>query len=161
MPGEQKNMKRVGVLMSVLMGITLSLILSLVGLLHAGQFSLVSWGVNFAISFVISMLIGLVVPIKRVMDSATGALGLKGFPAHIVGSLISDCIYTPLITLAMVSLAYAMVKRAFPGAPLSFLPMFLGSLAVCMAVGFVLIMVCTPVFVRLLLGGWNRPHPGE
>lgn len=151
-------MKKVGMIMSLLMGAALSFCLSLTGLLSSLSKTsytvprfIIALLINFAISFVISMVIGLLVPMKRVNDGLGKKLGLKQgrLGTRLVETLVSDLIYTPVITLAMVFIAYK--QATANGAKMPFLPMFLGSLALCFAVAFVLIFLLTPVFMRIAI----------
>lgn len=156
-PNRIKVMKKIGIGMSFLMGIVLSFFLSLVGTLSGGHFTIPSWLISFLISFVISIIIGLLVPMKPVLDKADAKAGLKPgtLPARFFESLISDLIYTPIISLCMVSFAYFQVKRAAAFVPdmvvPPFLPMFLKSLLLTMAVGYVLIFIFQPLFMKMFM----------
>ena len=86
--------------------------------------------------------------------------GLRGKRVAVVGVGVSN---TPLITLLMVALAYHGAQSGInaaiaAGAPaeslpqLHFLPMFLHSLGLSLLVGYVLIFVLQPLFLRLLIG---------
>ncbi len=150
---DPKAMKKMGLLMSLFMGVTLSLCLSLTGLLSAGQFTVPALLVNFLISFVISMVIGFLVPMKKVGDSAVRGAKLRpgSWGARFLESLISDLIYTPIITIAMVTIAYFNVMSHIPegvqGPP--YVPMLLKSLLISMVVGYVLIFIFMPLFMKL------------
>ena len=149
---EQENaMKKIGRKMSILMGITLSFFLSLQGNLLSGHFAVPAFLLSFAISTAISLIIGFLVPMKKVGDSVCNALHLKprSLPAHCAESLVSDVMYTPVITLAMVALAWKMATAH--GAQIPFLPMFLHSLALSMITGFVLIFIFMPLYMRLVV----------
>ena len=150
-------MKKIARKMSLLMGFTLSLFLSLTGLLHAGKFTLVSWLINFLISFAISLIIGFSVPLKKLSDGFCRLLHLKPrtFLALCAESFVSDLLYTPIITLAMVFFAWFIATRH--GAHIPFLPMFLSSLLVCFIVGYVLIMICMPLYLKLLTKNVRPP----
>ena len=156
--------------MSLLMGLTLSFCLSLTGLLSSlgkteytvSRF-IVSLLINFAVSFAISMAIGLFVPMKKVNDSLDKKLGLQPgkLGTRLFDSLISDLIYTPVITLTMVFIAYK--QATGHGAKMPFLPMFLGSLALCFTAAFILIFFLTPVYMKTALKKAGIPvqRPGE
>ena len=151
MSEKEKMMKKVGIKMSLCMGITLSFFLSLIGTATSGHFSVPGWITSFLISAVISLIIGFIVPVKKVTDSACarfnmqpGKLSTKCFEC-----LISDLIYTPVITLCMVFFAYRMATAQ--GAPLHFLPMFLSSLVICLIAGFILIFIFMPFYMKLLI----------
>ena len=153
MTEKDKNMRSIGRKMSLCMGITLSFFLSIIGMASGGHFNLMGWLISFIISTVISLVIGFLVPIKKVTDIACSKCGMQ--PGRIstrcFESLISDLIFTPLITLCMVYLAYK--KAASMGAPVSFLQMFLPSFGICMVAGFILIFFLTPLFLKLIIGG--------
>ena len=150
----EKNMRLVGIKMNILMGVSMSFILSLVGTVTGGHFSAVSWGVSFMISLVISLVIGFVVPIKKVGDMACKKC--KVVPESMKGSLISgfisDLIYTPLITVIMV---IVMLKNAAKHAPAGAVPpvarVLPGSLVVCFAVGYIVIIIIQPLFLKMLM----------
>ena len=146
-------MKKIGRRMSILMGVSLSFCLSLLGNLTSGHFTLPGFLISFAVSTLISLIIGFLVPMKKVGDSLANALHLKprSLPAHCAESFMSDLIYTPVITLAMVALAWKMATSH--GAQMPFLPMFLHSLVLSMIVGYVLIFILMPVFFKLTTRG--------
>ena len=147
----QKKMRKVGLEMNLCMGITLSFFLSLVGTLSSGHFTVPSWLLSFLISTVISIVIGLLIPMKKVMDAVDAKAGLApgSLPARFLDSLISDLIYTPVMTLCMVGFAYWNVVRH--GGFMPFLPAFLKSLLLTLAVGYVLIFIFQPLFMKLIL----------
>lgn len=156
MEEREKMMKRAGRKMSFCMGITLSFFLSLVGMGTSGHFTVQGWIVSFLISAIVSLVIGFFVPMKKVTEGAVAKAGLTPgkFGTKCYESLISDLIYTPIITFLMVLLAYMNIRRNLPPeAPgPSFLPMFLSSLVICMIVGFVLIYIFTPIYMKLVIG---------
>lgn len=144
-------MKKIGRQMSILMGVTLSFFLSLVGNLTSGHFTIMGFVTSFILSLIISLIIGFSVPMKKVTDSLDNKLGLKPgrLNTHLFESLVSDLIYTPIITLAMVTMAYK--QATSHGARLSYLPMLGKSELISMVVGYVLIFICMPVFMKLVL----------
>lgn len=146
-------MKKIGRRMSILMGVSLSFCLSLLGNLTSGHFTLPGFLISFAVSTLISLIIGFLVPMKKVGDGLANALHLKprSLPAHCAESFVSDLIYTPVITLAMVALAWKMATSH--GAQMPFFPMFLHSLVLSMIVGYVLIFILMPVFFKLTTRG--------
>ncbi len=151
MDEQKKMMKRVGMQISLCMGITLSFFLSLLGLLSSGSFSIPAWIISFVISTVISLIIGFIVPMKRISDSLCAKSGLKSgkLSTRCFEALLSDLIYTPVITFCMVFLAYR--TAVSHGAPFQFLPMFLHSLLISMIAGFILIFIFMPFFMKLIL----------
>ncbi|MBQ7371129.1 MAG: hypothetical protein IJW67_04490 [Blautia sp.] len=146
-----KNEKKIGREMSILMGVTLSFCLSLVGNLSSGRFTFPGFLLSFLVSTIISLIIGFLVPMKKVTDSLDTKLGLKPrtMGARLFDSLISDFIYTPLITLVMVTMAYR--QAASHGARIPYMPMLGKALLLSMVVGYVLIFIITPVYMKLVL----------
>ncbi len=156
------NMKKISRQMSVLMGLTLSFFLSLTGNLASGKFTVIGFIISFVVSFIISVAIGLLVPMRKVNDAVDRKLGLApGKPStHAVESLVSDFIYTPIITLTMIALAYKnAVSHGAKG--LKFGPMFGKALLLSLVIGFILVLIFTPLYMKLLLGknGVGGPPP--
>ena len=150
------NMKKVGMQMSLLMGVTLSFCLSLTGNLTSGEgFKPISFLITFVVSAIISIVIGSIVPMKKVEDGACKACGLKpnSLPARLLSSLISDIIYTPVITLAMIALVRKMAMKASNGhAQLPpFGVMFVKSLIISFIVAYIIIFIITPVFFKFVM----------
>ena len=96
--------KKIGIFMSLLMGVTLSFFMSLIGTLTSGHFTVGSWLISFLISFVISLVIGLLVPLPKIDAAVCRKMGLKphSVPANLMSALISDTIYTPVMSVVMV-----------------------------------------------------------
>ena len=168
--------KKVGRSISICMAITLSLFLSLtgnlVGMVQSGRFDPIGFIVGFAVSTAISMVIGFVVPMGRIHQWVVEKNG-PGLIARYIESLISDFIYTPLMTTIMVTMAFFMAKSHGQNPP--FLGMYLPSLGISMVVGFLLIFFFQPFYMRMLMnkygilpgdmppgvpGGPDRPHGG-
>ena len=90
-------------------------------------------------------------------DKADAKAGLKPgtLPARFFESLISDLIYTPVISLCMVAFAYFQLKRAAAFVPEMVVPpffaMFLKSLLFTFAAGYVLIFIFQPLFMKMLM----------
>lgn len=150
-----KKMKKVGILMNILMGFTMSLVLSLVGTLSGGHFTIPGWLMSFGISFVISLIIGFLVPIKLLGDKACGKckvnpMSLKG---TLISACISDLIYTPIITIIMVvTMLGNAAKNAPEGAVVPSVGQVLpGSLMLCLVVGYIVIVLIQPLFLKLLI----------
>ena len=156
------QMKKIGRDISIKMAATMSFCLSLVGTLSSGHFTPVGFVVSFLVSFVISLLIGLVIPMGKVsgavlvkMNLIRGTLG-----ARLVESLISNLIYTPIMTFVMVFLAYNMVMRQSGGmAQLNFWGMFLPSLIICFVVGYVIIFIVQPIFMKIAMKKYGTVRP--
>jgi hypothetical protein len=150
----QQQMKKVGLQMAILMGIVMSFFLALIGTLTSGHFTLPAFLISFLLSAIVSILIGLLIPVGRVTQAMDAKLNLTPgkLSTRICESLLSDLIYTPFMTLVMVGFAYTMaMKQSGGNAGLSFWPMYLRSLAICFAAGFVLIFIVTPLFLKLLI----------
>ena len=149
----EEKMKQVGRKMSIYMGVTLSFCLSLVGNLSSGRFTIPGFLLSFIISTIISLLIGFFVPMKKVSDNATKNMK-PGIGKQCMEAFISDLIYTPVITLCMVFMAWR--NATSHGAEIPFLPMFLRSLVLSMIVGFVLIYFLMPFYLKMILGKEGR-----
>ncbi|MBR1724799.1 MAG: hypothetical protein IJ723_07275, partial [Ruminococcus sp.] len=100
-------MKKIGMKMSIYMGLSLSFCLLLAGNLSSGKFTVPGFLISFVVSLIISLLIGFLVPMKPLTDKLDGKLGLKpgALSTRFFDSLISDLIYTPIITFVMVTMA--------------------------------------------------------
>jgi hypothetical protein len=147
------RMKRINRRISILMGVTLSLCLSLVAhLFLADKFTFTGFLLSFAISLTISLIIGLIVPMKKVNDAVDRSLNLRPFSikARLVESLVSDLIYTPIMTVIMTTISYFIATNN--GADIPYVPMLLKSLLVCFLVGYVLIFIFQPLFMTLVIG---------
>ncbi len=153
------DMKKAGQKMSLCMGITMSFFLSLTGLLSSGHFTIPSFVINFLISTVISLVIGLFIPMKKITDAAVQKTGMTPgkFGTRCFESLISDLIYTPVMTFCMVAMAHHnAVSHGQEMPPL--IRMYLPSLGISMLVGFVLIFIITPVYTKMIFGKMQKPE---
>ena len=144
-------MKKIGLFMSLLMGVTLSLCLSLIGTLSSGNFTVPAFLISFAVSLAISLVIGFLVPMQKVSGAAVRKAGLKehSLSARCLESLVSDLIYTPIITVVMILLAYK--QATSHGADLKLAPMMIRSLLINLVIGFALIFIFMPVYLKMLL----------
>ena len=150
----EQKMRSIGMRMSILMGLTLSFCLSLVGTffgtMRAGRpFPMVGWLIGFVISAIVSLIIGFAVPMGRINRSVGEKYGQGTLKARLIDALISDLIYTPVITLIMIILNYR--QAAAQGAQIPFLAMFLPSLALSLVVAYILILVFQPLFLKQLM----------
>lgn len=160
----KEQMKKISFHMAIRMSILMSLCLALVGTLSSGHFTIPGYLLSFVASTIISLLIGLIIPVGKISSDVCKKLKMKphSLPERCMSSLISNLIYTPLMTLIMVSLAYAMVMKQSGGmAQISFLPMFLKSLILTFIVGYVLIFIFMPLFLGQLMKkyGPGNMHP--
>ena len=90
--------------MSLLMGVTLSFFMSLIGTLTSGHFTFVTWLISFLISFVISLVIGFLVPLPKIDAAVCRKMKLRphSVQANLMSALISNTIYTPIMSVVMV-----------------------------------------------------------
>lgn len=146
--------KKINLQMGLLMSVTLSLCLSATGLLSAGQFTVPALLMNFAVSFVISMVISVLIPMNKVNAAADRKLGLApgSLKTRFFESLLSDIIYTPILTVAMVTIAYFNVKAHAPADKVPpYAGMLIKSLVISLLVGYVLIFIFMPIFLKFVL----------
>ena len=143
-------MKKIGMQMSILMGITLSFFLSLSGNLLSGHFTIAGFLVSFAVSTMISLVIGFRVPVRKISQQLCKMLTLKphSLSELSIESLVSDIAYTPIITLCMVFLAYKIAVKH--GASINFTRMFVPALIISMILGYVLIFIFQPLYLKIL-----------
>ena len=149
-----EQMRIIGKQMAIRMGLMMSFFLALVGTLTSGHFTVPGFIIGFIISSIISILIGLIIPVGKITGGVCTKLGLERgrMGTRVVESLLSDLIYTPIMTLVMVAFAYFMVMRQSGGmAQISFIPMFLRSLVICYVVAFFLIFIFQPLFLKQLM----------
>lgn len=158
------RMRKVGICMNFMMGVSLSFFLSLIGMVSSGHFQVKGWLISFLASTILSILIGFIIPIHKISSKICTKLGLKErtLSFHLVGSFISDCFYTPLMSFSMVALAYMGMKKQLEaaiagGAPtealpqITFLQLFIPSLVITMLAGYFLIFTLQPLFLKILL----------
>ncbi len=168
----EEKMKKVSRRMNIYMSLAMSICLSIVGVLNGNITKIIAGFVpasqlvvsiltSFLISLLISLVIGFLVPIHKVCGAASKNMK-PGIGKRCVESLISDLIYTPVMTLAMTLFAYIRVMRSSGGtAELHYLPMFLASLVVCMVFGFVLIYIFTPAFLKKAMKAEGVEQPPQ
>lgn len=146
-----ETMKKVGRKMSLYMGVTMSFVLSLVGNLSSGHFTFPGFLLSFVISTVVALLIGMIVPVGKITRDAlkNAKLAPDSTGGKLLSALISDLIYTPVMTLLMVFLAYR--QAVSHGAQLNFLSMFLPSLLLSLVVGYFCIFFIEPVYMNLVM----------
>lgn len=148
-------MKKIMILMTIFMGITMSLVLSTVGTLIGGHFSIQSWLMSLCISLVLSLIIGFVIPVKKISDTACQKKNLipESPKGHFLGALISNCIYTPFLTIVMTATMVILATKEIPAwqPRLNILiHALIPSLIVCFIVGYIVILVVQPIFIKLL-----------
>ncbi len=145
------NMKKAGRKMSMLMGLTMSFTMSLIGNITSGHFTPVGFILSFIISSIISLIIGFFVPVGPLSHAASEKCGLEkdSIGARCIESLVADVIFTPVMTLAMITFAYNMSKKH--GEPMKFVPAFLSSLGIGLIVCFLLAFLLTPVYLKIAM----------
>ncbi len=151
---DSKAMKKVGITMSAFMGIAMSFFLSLTGTITSGHFTVPSWLISFVISGLISMVIGIAIPMKKVNDKVVGLFKLPpfSFAGRCLESFVSDLIYTPIMTFCMVFFAYkSAIAHGAPAESMNLGRMFLSSFFICFVVGFVLIIILMPIFLKIAM----------
>ena len=158
---KQQVMKKIARSMGIALAVTLSFFLSLTGnliaMVQSGQFSAIMFLLSFILSTIISLIIGLVVPMQKIHLSLEDRFG-PGLMGRYLESLISDLIYTPLMTFLMVLMAYIFARNQGQNPP--FLGMFLPSLGICFVVGYILILILQPLYLKLLLKKYGVTLPG-
>ena len=112
--------------------------------------------ISFVCSTIIALIIGFVVPMGKISRDFTEKLNLdpESVPAKLLKALVSDLIYTPLITLAMVYMAYR--QASAHGAPVNFWGMFLPSLLLSLVVAYFCIYFIEPIFLKKVMRDMNR-----
>ena len=145
------DMKKVGQEMSILMGASMSFVLSLVGTLSSGNFTWQSFLLSFFISFLLSLILGLAIPVRSIVEVAIRRLGLKHgeLKARLLESLITDLVYSPIMTFLMVYIAYR--QAVSHGARIHFAKMLLKSELTSFIIAFILSFVLSPVFLKLVM----------
>ena len=152
-------MKKIGMQVSFLMGVTLSFFLSFTGVAASGHFSLPAWLISFVISAVVSLVIGFFVPMKKILDSMTTDRGMEPgkLSTRLMEALISNLIYTPLITIIMSTYGY--IQSAKHGAKVPYGLMLGKSLIVCLIVGFILIFIFQPMIMKFVFNRNGLDYP--
>ncbi|MBR6486268.1 MAG: hypothetical protein IKT17_06205 [Lachnospiraceae bacterium] len=149
----EEIMKKIGKQMGIRMGLLMSFSLALIGTLTSGHFTIPSFLISFVISTVISVIIGFVVPVGKVSADACRKHNLppESLKGRLLQSLISDLVYTPIMTLIMVGFAYFMLTKSGAESAPPFIMMFLKSFVICMIAGYILIFIFMPLFLKQLL----------
>lgn len=135
--------------MNLLMGVTLSFFLTLTGFLSSGKFTLVGFVVNFIISLILSIIIGKIVPIRKISKKYAIKLGIKPqtIAARCFEALVSDLVYTPVISFCMVTFAY--IAARIQGAQIPYLPMLIKSFLLSFFVAWLLVFTFTPIYFKI------------
>ncbi len=143
--------RKIGYLMGVLMGGTISFVNSFIGTLSSGRFTAGSFLKSFLISFMISQILGLIIPIKKISDSLAKKLNCRSgtWKARIIDALVTDLIYSPIMTFIMVYMAYSQAKAH--GADIPFVPMLLKAECISFVAAFFLSLFLSPVYMKLVM----------
>lgn len=150
-------MNKIGKHMNIAMGVALSFCLSLVGNLTSGHFTVPGFVSSFILSVIVSLIIGVAVPLQKITGSACRNMQPGTLKRRCAESLISDLIYSPVMTLLMVLLAFFMTKRQ--GGQMPFVPALIKSEIISIAVGFVLVFIFQPLFLKQIMKE-NGIQPG-
>lgn len=155
-----KNIKKINFFMNLYMGLTMSFILSLVGTSTGGHFTVVSWLTSFAVSFILSLIIGFIIPINKISIFFTKSLleKHKFLLKNIIDSLISNILYTPLLSASMVFLAR--IKIPLEHRP-PFITLYIPSLIATFIIGWIVIFIVQPLFLKALLKKYGIKMPTE
>lgn len=156
----KEQMRKIQRQMALYMGVTLSFCLSLFGNATSGRFTVMGFIISFIVSTIISLIIGWFVPMKNVSDKITGSLGMeqgKGI-TRVIESLISDIIYTPIITFVMILLAYK--QATAHGGEMPFVPVFVKALVESLILGLIIIFILTPIFLKFVFKKNGIPQGG-
>lgn len=148
-----RKVRKVGIEMSILMGITLSIFLSLTSVILSGHFNVAGLLLNILVASVVSISIGLVVPMGKLNMTMDKSLGFKpgSLPARLVEALVSDLIYTPVVTIIMIIFNYIRVTAHLPeGVVIPFAPMLAKGFTVSFLVGYVLIFIFQPIYMKIV-----------
>ena len=145
------NNKKISREISLLMALTMSFTLTVVGLVSSGQFTLQKFLISFPLSFLISLVIGMLIPVKEIGEALVSKCHLtKGtLKARLLETLVSNVLFSPLMTFIMVYMAYK--QATAHGARIPFGPMLLSAEIISFIAGFILIFVVTPVITGFVL----------
>ena len=147
---DMKDMKKVGSFVSFSVCLTFSIILPLIGVIQSGSFKVGVYLLNMIISFVMSYSISLLVPLLKINMMIEKKLHLKfaSLKARLLETLVSDLIYTPVITTIMTAFAWYNIKTSGEEAP-PFVPMLLSSVTISFAVAYIVMFFIVPIYVML------------
>ena len=114
-------MRKKEAIMNLMLGFILSFSLSLVGTIRGGHFTMSSWLISFTISFVTAQVIAQLVPYKMLIDDMCKKKKIfnNSVKGILLGALIVDLSYTPIMSTTMASLmGWLSAKKAPVGAHL-------------------------------------------
>ncbi|SFC98946.1 hypothetical protein [Ruminococcus albus] len=152
---------KIKIQMSIMMGVTLSLCLSFVGSFTSGNFTVGSFLVGFLESLLISLVIGYFVPMKLLEDKACEKAGITGkpLPCRALGSFISDLIYTPIITIFMVTINFVKIPAAHRP---PYVLMLGKSMLISFVVAYLIVFLVADNYMKIILkrNGVGGPPEG-
>lgn len=149
--------------MGVLMSVTMGLLLTTVGLVSSGHFTVPAFIMSFLLSVIVAMLIGVIIPMPKINQGLARKLQLVpgSMKARAIESLVSDAIYTPIMTFVMVTRAWFQIRKMGGGVP-PYVPMLLKEMLVGYVLAFLVIFLVTPIYMKLAMHGVTPPDkPGE
>ncbi len=164
---DERKMRSVGFKMSLYIALTLSLFLTITGVCTGMLGQVIAGNIppmalvgsfisGYVISFLISMVLGILIPMGKVTQAASKNIA-PGLKKRCFESLISDLIYTPVISAAMVGFAYmSNLRDGIQGPP--YIVMLIPSLAACLIVGFVLIFIFQPLFMKKIMKQYDKTN---
>ncbi len=137
--------------MNIFMGVTISFFLSLIGNITSGHFTFSGFLISFVVSTILSFVIGFIVPIKKVSDNACQKVGVdeKSLAGRGLSALISDIVYTPIITFAMILVSY--INASAHGGNMPFVPALAKGMIISLLASYVIIFIITPIILNFVL----------
>ncbi|MCR5699109.1 MAG: hypothetical protein K6G52_05635 [Treponemataceae bacterium] len=132
------------------LGIVLSVVLTVFNTILLGRYPFYNIAVCFGISLVIGIVIGLVVPFDLIFASECRRHNFKpdSFPTHMLLSLITDAIFTPLMTIPMVFFNYLMPGKDVVGQGNFVLDLVIGVFS-SVGVAYLFILIFMPFFKKI------------
>lgn len=158
--------KKIGSYISIRMGITMSVIMSIVGSTmgivnaraHAADPShlppfvvmlMPSLITSLIITCILAIGLGFIVPMKKMNDGIEKATKTKGFVLHLLQSIASDLIYTPIISCIMAFVSTALfAKVPAPGLVPAAIGSFLSSFPIEFVLALIAILIVEPIFQK-------------
>lgn len=150
--------------MSLFMGIAMGLVFTLFAQIKNGQIMPIGIIVGILISMVISVVLGMIIPIKKLYDSANKKLNIteEGLKMGMVNSLISDLIFTPLNCTFGMWFGMSMGLKNLPPDVTTifdrlmfcaklpqFVPALISTLIIDLVIGFVLCILISPFLNKI------------
>ena len=155
-------MKKAGFRMGALMSVTMGLLLTGVGLISSGHFTVPAFITSFLLSVVVALLIGVIIPMPKINQGLARKFQLVpgSMKARAIETLVSDAIYTPIMTFVMVTRAWFQIRRMGEGVP-PYVPMLLKELLIGFVLAYLVIFLVTPHYTKLAMHGVTPPDKPE